>query len=443
MSHPLFHHRSLAALGLCAALLGSAQASPNVPPPAQSRPLFLSNATLHSVSGPVLKQASMWVESGRIKAIGGPELAAPEGALKIDLQGRRVYPGLVAANSTLGLVEVAAVRATLDTTEAGSVNPNARALVAFNADSERIPVTRSGGVLAALSLPRSSATGLVAGTSALMQLEGWNWGDMALRPEVGLHISLPSLRAVSDNPFDADAVVDMRGTVKARLRQLDEVFESASAYAQARAADARNTPLDSRWEAMLPVLRGERPVFANADERGQIRHALALAERFKLKLVIVGGADAAALADTLRERQVPVIIAALNRLPLRRDDDIDAIYRLPAELARAGVRFAIARGAGDASNERNLAFEAGQAVAHGLDPDEALKSVTLYPAQLLGAEALIGSLEVGKLANFFVADGDPLDIRSRIERVFVQGREIEMKDRHTELRDKYEQRYKR
>lgn len=434
--------RPLAALGLCATLL--AQATPNVPPPAQSRPLLIGNATLHTVAGPVLRQASMLVENGRIKAIGGADLAAPTGALRLDLQGRHVYPGLVAANTTLGLVEVGAVRATLDTTEAGSVNPNARALVAFNADSERIPVTRSGGVLAALALPRSSATGLVAGTSALMQLEGWNWGDMALRPEVGLHISLPSLRALPGDPFDADPVVtDLRGSARARLRQLDEVFESAAAYAKARAADPGNTALDTRWEALLPVLRGERPVFANADERAQIRHALALAQRFGLKLVIVGGADAAGLAELLRERQVPVIIAALNRLPLRRDDDVDAIFRLPAELARAGVRFAIARNAADASNERNLAFEAGQAVAYGLDPDEALKAVTLYPAQLLGAGDLIGSLEVGKLANFFVADGSPLDIRSRIERVFVQGREIEMRDRHSDLRDKYQQRYNR
>jgi len=427
-------------------LVGSsllAQATPNTPPAPQTRALLLSNATLHTVSGPVLLQARMLVLNGRIAAIGGAELLEPAGALTLDLQGKHVYPGLVAANTTVGLVEVNSVRATVDSTEVGSVNPNARALVAFNADSERIPVTRSGGVLAALTLPRSSATGLVAGTSALMQLEGWNWGDMALRPEVGLHISLPSLRALPSDPFDADSVVDMRGTVRARLRQLDEVFESAAAYAKARAADPGNTPLDSRWEALLPVLRGERPVFANADERGQIRHALALAERFKLKLVIVGGADAASLADTLRERQVPVIIAALNRLPLRRDDDVDAIFRLPAELARAGVRFAIARNAADGSNERNLAFEAGQAVAHGLDPAEALKAVTLYPAQLLSAADLIGSLEVGKLANFFVADGDPLDIRTRVERLFVQGREIEMRDRHTDLRDKYQQRYGR
>lgn len=435
------------ALRLCLLALlcpaGLATASPYVPPPAQEAPLLISNATLHTVAGPTLQGASMLVEQGRIRAIGGAELAAPANARRIDLQGRHVYPGLIAANTTLGLVEVPAVRATVDTTEVGSINPNARAVVAFNADSERIPVTRSGGVLAALALPRSNATGLMAGTSALMQLEGWNWQDMALRPEVALHVNLPSLRALPADPFDADSVVDMRSTVSARLRQLDEVFATAAAYAKARAADPKGSTLDTRWEALLPVLRGERPVFVQADERGQIRQALALAQRHGLKLVIVGGADAESVSAELRERDVPVVIAGLHRLPLRRDDDVDAIFRLPSALARAGVRFAIARNAADSANERNLAFEAGQAVAHGLDADEALKAVTLYPARILGVEAQLGSLEVGKLASFIVADGSPLDIRSRIERVFVQGREIELRDRHTDLRDKYQQRYRR
>ncbi|HEY1092365.1 MAG TPA: amidohydrolase family protein, partial [Burkholderiaceae bacterium] len=311
-------------------------------------------------------------------------------------------------------------------------------LVAINADSEIIPVTRASGVLAVLSVPQPRAgIGLLSGTSALVQLDGWNWEDMALRPEVALHITIPSMRAQGGMFGGADAPRDeLRRTVQAKLKTLNEVFEAAGAYAKARAADAK-TPLDTRWEAMLPVLRGERPVFADADDRWQIRQALELAERFKLRLVIVGGADAPALASELKARNVGVIVAGLNRLPLRRDDDVDAIFRVPAELARAGVNFVIARGDRDPSNERNLGIEAGQAVAFGLDPAEALKAITLYPARMLGAEAQIGSLEVGKLGSFFVSDGDPLDIRSHVQRVFIQGREIEMKDRQTALRDKY------
>lgn len=438
--------RMVGALALTALLLASsAQANPNVPPPAQAKPLLISNATLHTVSGPVLSNARMLVEGGRIKAIGGAELAAPAGALVVDVKGRHVYPGMVSANTVMGLVEVSAVRATVDTAESGSVNPNARALVAINADSDIIPVTRASGVLTVLSVPQARAgTGLVAGTSALVQLDGWNWEDMAIRPEVGLHVSMPTMRAAGGG-FGGGAESpreELRRTVAAKLRLLDEVFESAAAYAKAKASDPK-TSLDTRWEAMLPVIRGERPVFIDADDRWQIRQALEFADRFKLKIVIVGGADSAVFASELKARDIPVVIGSLNRLPLRRDDDVDAIFRLPAELAKAGVRFCIAREDRDPSNERNLGFEAGQAVAFGLSADEALKAITLYPASILGAEKLLGSLEVGKLASFFVSDGDPLDIRSNVERIFIQGREIELKDKQTGLRDKYLQRYLR
>ncbi|MDM4764920.1 amidohydrolase family protein [Pelomonas sp. SE-A7] len=435
--------RHLLATALLALTASVAQANPNVPPPAQSKPLLITNATLNTVSGPVVSNGRMLVEGGRIKAIGGAELQAPAGAQVIDLQGRQVYPGMVSANTVMGLVEVSAVRATVDTAETGAVNPNARALVAINADSDIIPVTRASGVLTVLSVPQPRAgIGLVAGTSALVQLDGWNWEDMALRPEVGLHVTLPTMRSANslfatgtDSPRD-----ELRRTVNAKLKQLDEVFEMAAAYAKAKAADPK-TALDTRWEAMLPVVRGERPVFVDADDRWQIRQALDLAERFKLKLAIVGGADSAALAGELKARDVAVVIGSVNRLPLRRDDDVDAIYRLPGELARAGVRFCIAREDRDPSNERNLGFEAGQAVAHGLNADEALKAITLYPARILGAEKELGSLEVGKYATFFVADGSPLDIRSAVQRIFIQGREIELKDKQTGLRDKYQQRY--
>ncbi|MEH0165800.1 amidohydrolase family protein [Paucibacter sp. JuS9] len=429
---------------LLASLADVTQANPNVPPPAQAKPLLISNATLHTVSGPVLSNGRMLVEGGRIKAIGGAELAAPAGAQVIDLKGRHVYPGMVSANTVMGLVEVSAVRATVDTAETGSINPNARALVAINADSDIIPVTRASGVLTVLSVPQPRAgTGLLAGTSALVQLDGWNWEDMAIRPEVGLHVSMPTMRTAASVFATSEAPRDeLRRTVTAKLRLLDEVFESAAAYAKAKAADAK-TPLDTRWEAMLPVVRGERPVFIDANDRWQIRQALEFADRFKLKIVIVGGADAAVFANELKARDIPVVIGSLNRLPLRRDDDVDAIFRLPAELARAGVRFCIAREDRDPSNERNLGFEAGQAVAFGLPADEALKAITLYPARILGAENLLGSLEVGKLASFFVSDGDPLDIRSNVERIFIQGREIELKDKQTGLRDKYLQRYLR
>lgn len=438
-------------LALVAALLSAtlaAQATPGTPPPTQRQPLLLRNATLHPVSGPPIANGSLLIEAGKIRAIGGAELAAPPGAQVVDLGGRHVYPGMVAAVSSLGLAEIRSVNASMDTTETGALNPNARALVAFNADSELLPVTRGGGVLAALSVPDAGRTGLVAGTSALLQLEGWNWQDMALVPEVGLHITVPRLRLNSALfPTQPEArLAEMRRSTEARLKLLDEAFEQARAYALARAADAA-TPVDTRWEAMravLPATPGAvpaRPVFLHADDLAQIRFALDFAARHGLRPILVGGADAWRVADTLRERQVPVVIAGLNRLPLRRDDPPDALFTLPARLDAAGVRYCIADGGRDSTNARNLPFEAAQARAHGLPADEALKAVTLYPAQILGVADRLGSLEVGKLANLFVADGDPLEPATRIERVFMQGREVALSDRQTRLRDKYLQRH--
>jgi len=422
----------------------TAQASPNTPPPPQREPLVLRNATLHPVSGPVINNGSLLIEGGRIRAIGGAELAAPAGARTVDLGGRHVYPGMVAADTSLGLAEIRSVSATYDTSETGALNPNARAVVAFNADSELLPVTRSGGVLAALSVPEAGRTGLIAGTSALLQLEGWNWQDMALVPEVGLHVVVPRLRLNGALfPGQPEArLAEIRRSTEARLKLLDDAFDNARAYALARAADPA-TPIDTRWEAMravLPATPGAapaRPVFMHADDLAQIRFALDFAARHGLKLILIGGADAWRVADTLRERDVPVIISGLLRLPLRRDDPPDALFTLPAKLAAAGVRFCIADPGRDSTNARNLPFEAAHARAFGLSDDDALKAVTLYPAQILGVADKLGSLEVGKLANLFVADGDPLESSTRIERVFMQGREVELSDRQTALRDKY------
>lgn len=250
----------------------------------------------------------MRIDGGRIKAVLGADdpLPAAAAARRLDLAGRHVYPGLIAANTSLGLVEVNSVRATLDTTETGAVNPHARAVVAVNADSELIPVARTNGVLAALTVPLAGRRGLISGTSALIQLDGWNWQDMALVPEVGLHVHLPSMRLTRHAlPSLSEPMLDeLRLSTSRRLRLLDESFESARAYSRLRQSDP-NAPWDARWEAMRPVFEQQRPVFVHADELAQIRHALGLAERFELRLVIVGGADAWRMPELLRQRGVP------------------------------------------------------------------------------------------------------------------------------------------
>lgn len=437
---------AMLALLLAVAAAHAAPIEPVAPP--QTQPLVIRNATLHTIAGPVLAGGSLLVERGRIVAVAaaGQPLPAPSApALTIDLAGKHLYPGFIGANTTLGLSEISAVAATVDSTESGAINPNARALTSINADSDLIGVTRAGGVLAALVVPQVRAGG-IAGTSALVQLDGWDWEQMAIVPELGLHVALPSLRlnAAMLSGTLAPFADELRRFTAQRLRQIDEAFDAAAAYARARAADPA-LPADQRWEAMRAVFAegaSRRPVFVQANEIAQIRHALALAERHALLLVIVGGADAWRVAELLKARDVPVIIAGVHRLPLRRDDDVDAPFRLAAQLAAAGVRFAIARGAAGAAsaNERLLPLEAATAVAHGLPREEALKAITLYPAQILGVADRLGSLEAGKLANFIVTDGDPLETKTRIERLYVQGREVSAANRQTQLVDRYRER---
>lgn len=422
------------------------EATPNIPPPPQSTPIMITDATLYPVVGTPIENGRMLIDKGRIVAIGDAASVPDQaGATVISLKGKRVYPGLISANTALGLTEISAVRATLDTTESGAMNPNARALVAVNADSELLPVTRANGVLAALAVPRAGPAGLIAGTSALVQLDGWNWEDMGLVPEVALHVTLPSMRLNSAlyPTLPPQRVEEMQRMTSERLKSLEDAFEAAAAYAKARTSD-QTTPIDSRWEAMLPVFAGKRAVFFTANELSQIRYALSFAERFNLKIVIVGGMEAWRVSDLLRDRNVPVIIAGVHRLPLRREEETSAPFQLAARLSAAGVKFCIARGGGefDAAMERNLPFDAGTAAAHGLSREEALKAITLYPAQILGAANQLGSLERGKLASFFVTDGDPLEIRTQVERIFIQGREVPLSDRQTSLNKKYEEKYR-
>ena len=430
--------------GLC--LGAAALASTYTPAPPQAKAILITGATLHTVSGATIPNGRLLFDKGRIVAVADATGALNAGnATVIDLRGKHIYPGFISANSALGLVEVSAVRATVDNAEVGAINPNVRALVTINPDSELIPVTRANGVLAALAAPSPGRGGLIAGTSALIQLDGWTFEDMGVAPEVALHVSLPRMRFNADlYPPPADVLVDdMRKDSAKQLAALEDAFEAAAAYTRARASGEAPKP-DMRWEAMAPVLAGQRPVFMHADDAAQIRYALGFAERYKLKLTIVGGADAWRMADLLRQRQVGVILDGIHELPHRRGDDYDTIYRAAALLHQAGVAFCIARPADSSApnNERNLPFEAAFAVAFGLPKDEALKAITLYPAQLLGVADKLGSLEPGKLASFIVTNGDPMEYTTQVERAYIQGREIDLDNRQLMLKRKYEEKYR-
>jgi len=415
------------------------------PPQPQATPLLLQGATLHRVSAPPLVRGQLLVVDGRIAAVAaeGEALTLPPGTQTLRLDGLQLYPGLVAANTQLGLVEVPTVRGTVDVQERGPLNPNAHTLTSFHADSELVAVTRADGVLTVEVAPVSPRGGLLAGRSAVMQLDGWAWPDMALAPEHALHLHLPPTRAVADENDDDEGTPAPTSAVQNRLRQLDDALAQARAYAAQREADLaaqRPAARDLRLEALAPYAAGRAPVFIHAQELSQLRHALALTERHGLRTTLVAGPDVVALAPLLKARGIPVLVDGVQKLPLRRDDPIDAAETVPARLHAAGVRFAIARQGGmrAAPNTRNLAHEAAAAVAHGLPHDVALRAITLDAAALLGVDALVGSLDVGKLATFFVTAGDALEPSTRVQRVWVRGREIDPRNRHTRLMDKYQ-----
>jgi imidazolonepropionase-like amidohydrolase len=414
-----------------------ATAHPEVPGPPQKRLVALINATIHPVSGPVIEKGTLVFEGGKITAI-GQDATTPPDAEVVDLAGKHVYPGLFDALTDLGLVEIESVRATIDVQESGDLNPNTRAIVAVNPDSELIPVARSNGVLLALTAPSGR---LIPGRSAAIQLDGWTWEDMALAPDAALHIEWPQpprtgRRRGGDSPMAAAPPPEEAAE---RLRK---VLADARAYAAARAANA-NFPRDARWESLQDVLAGKLPVIVHADEVRQITAAIAFAEQEKLKLIIAGGYDAPLAADLLKRHAIPVIVGGVYRVPRRRGDDYDAAYSLPARLHAAGIRYCISsQDRHGASSVRNLPYHAATAVAYGLAADEALKAITLYPAQILGLADRVGSLEVGKHATLFVATGDPLDTPTQVEAAWIAGRKVELNDRHKRLYRKYEEKYR-
>ena len=426
----LFGAAALLSLGL-----GPAFAQPGPPARPAERPIVIDGGTVHTVSGARIEGGRVRIEGERIVAVGGSEVSL-DGADRIDATGKQVYPGLIAAHSVLGLTEIGAVRATNDMAEVGLNAANVRAEVAINPESELIPVTRANGVLLALSAPQASASSVITGTSALIQLDGWTWEELTLKAPIGLHVVWPSGEVPPWLP--AEVAEAARKAVTEKQRGLRRAFEQARAYGVAEQAGTVAVP-DLRLAAMQPALKREQAVFLHADDAVSIGAALDFAAEFKLRAVLVGGAEAWRLADRLRAQEVPVILGGTHVLPQRRFDAVDAIYAQAAKLKAAGVRFAIASPGDsfDTSNLRNLPYQAASAVAYGLSFEDALRAITLSPAEILGVADQVGSLDAGKLATLVIADGDPLEARTNVERAWIRGREVDLTSRHTRLYEKY------
>ena len=441
------HMRIIVALLFCATSvlaqqIGNPTAQQGVVP---RRGVFaIRNARIVTVSGPDIETGTVIIRDGKIEAVGAT-VSVPAGAQTIDGSGLSVYPGMIDAGTNLGLVEVPqGANGTVDTSEVGDLNPNAKAITAVNPHSAHIAVTRVEGITNTLTVPTG---GLISGQAALINLLGTAPKEMAVAPHAALVINYPRIGGGGGGFGGFQPPANLSETLTANERQLQQIrkmLRDAEAYGRSQDAYAKDKSLPRPdrnvvLEPLVPYVRGEQPVIFRADREAEIRGAIRFAEEMKLKPIILGGNDAWKVVSLLREKNVPVILTGVFSLPSREDDAYDTLFENPAKLQQAGVRFCISTG--DSGPEvRNLAQYAGMAAAFGLSKAEAVKSITLYPAQIMNVADRLGSIETGKMANLVVTDGDLLEVRTSIKYLFIDGRPVVLTSRHTELNDAFKNR---
>jgi len=405
----------------------------------------IRNARIVTVSGADIENGSIVIRDGKIEAV-GTSVNVPAGAQSIDGHGLSVYPGMIDAGTSMGLVEVPqGASGTVDTSEVGEFNPNSRAIIAVNPHSAHIGVARVEGITNVVSAPTG---GLISGQATLINLLGTSPKEMAVVPNAALVINYPRLGGGGGGGFGGfQPQVNLADALTAGERQLEQIrkmLRDGEAYGRARDAYAKDSSLPRPdinvvLEALVPYVRGQQPVIFRADREAEIRGAIKFAEEMKLKPIILGGDDAWKVASLLKEKNVPVILTGIFGLPGREDDPYDVLYESASKLQQAGVRFCISSG-DPGAEARNLPMYAGMASAYGLSKADALKAVTLYPAQIMNVADRLGSIEVGKMANLVVTDGDLLEIRTHIHYLFIDGRKVQLTSRHTELNDAFKDR---
>ena len=403
----------------------------------------ITNARIVTVSGAVIENGTVIVQNGKIAAVGA-NVSVPSGAEKIDGKGLSVFPGMIDAGTSLGLSEIGlGVPGSVDAAETGSLNPNAKAFKGINPHSTHINVTRVNGITTVLSVPGG---GLIAGQGAVINLLGSTQSEMAIIPEFGLVVNFPRISTFGGFGQNAPPV-DFNEAVKRRDTQIDDLkkaFKDTETYARAKDAYAADktlpyAPNDIKLEAMIPYIRGSRPVIFTAERERDIRAVVKFVEELKIKAIILGGQEAWKAADGLKKNNIPVIYTNIYASPVQDDDAYDYLFEAPSKMQSAGVKFCISTG-NDGPEIRDLPYHAGLAGAYGLSKEDALKSVTLYPAQILGLSDKLGSIETGKIANIVVTDGDILEPRTNVKYLFINGRLIPLTSRHTELFEQFKDR---
>jgi imidazolonepropionase-like amidohydrolase len=415
----------------CIAVVNAGYAQQPVPAPVQNKPVLLSGGTLHIGNGRLIENGLIAFENGRITVVGNSDTLDKSRYEILDVAGKHIYPGFISPNTIMGLSEIEAARATNDYTEIGAMNPNVRAIIAYNTDSKVSPTVRTNGILMAQVVPQG---GMITGQSSVVELDGWNWEDASYKTDEGIHVNWPGMIVLGYSWAEPQEA--QRERMEKQFQSLKAFFREAKAYHESENIQEKNL----RFEAMRGVFDGSKKVYIHADYVKEIISAVNFSRELGLKMVLVGGADSWMVTDLLKENNVPVIINKTHSLPAREMGDVDLSYKLPSLLEKAGVLYAIS--IEGFWQQRNLPFNAGTAAAYGLTREQALSAITLNTAKILGIDKTTGSLEPGKDATLIVSAGDALDMRTNnIEYAFIRGRRIQLSNIQGELYKKYKTRY--
>jgi imidazolonepropionase-like amidohydrolase len=432
-----FHIVSLCSSILCFSAIAGAQQAPVV--------YAITHTKIFTLAGAPIDDGILVIRDGKIAAV-GTNVEVPAGAQVIDGNGLQVYPGFFDPVTQIGLSEIAAVSATVDTTETGAFNPDVVAAEAVLPSSEHIPVTRAAGITEVLAVPASGgfdsrgSVNILGGQASAINLAGWTINDMLIKKSVAMVLDWPQIETQSfDFATFSRKTKPFPEAKQERDKQVDELadwLDNARHYAQAWGhggpAEYRR---DLKLEALVPVIRGELPVLVFANRARDIRSAVEFCDKQKVKMILAGGAEAYKVKELLRSKSIPVILQPTLTAPLEEDEPYDRSLSQPAELVEARVK--IAFGSFDNSFARRLGQQAANAVAYGLPYDEALKAVTLYPAQIFGLADQIGTLETGKIANVIVTNGDPLELTTDVRYLFIKGQLTSTDNKHKALYEKY------
>jgi imidazolonepropionase-like amidohydrolase len=414
--------------------------------PAAAQTYAITGAKIYTLAGPPIASGTVVIQNGKITAVGA-NVRVPSGAQVISARGLQVYPGIFNAVSELGLVEVPqGMPGSVDDNELGTFNPQLVAASAILVESEHIPVTRFTGVTHTMTVPGLSSGAVFSGQGSVIHLAGWVIEELLIRKSTVMAVNWPSLR-VGGGGFGGfggqqqqrRTFTEIRQEYDRRVAEIEDWLERARHYAQAtEKGSAANFTRDLKLEALVPVVKGQLPLLVNTNDARDIRNAIEFAEKHKLRIVIAGGRDAWKIKDFLKQKNVGVILGATQALPSNEDEPYDKPLTRAGELAAAGVK--IAFGTFDTQFARNLPFEAANAVPFGLPWEEALKAITIHPAQLLGLDKELGTIETGKIGNLIVTTGDPLEYRSEVRYVFINGKPASLDNKHKQLYEKYRNR---